>query len=186
MAETSPETARRRNIVIWGPTGSGKTSLAAEIARRLGLVHIELDAIHWLPDWVEKPLDEFRADVIAALASHAGGWVCDGNYSKVRDIVLAEADMVVWLRPPLPVSFWRVLKRCVSRAVRRESLWETNYESFRKTFFSRDSLLVWSLVKGRHSGDRARRLRDSIPPGMPLHELRSHRQVEAFLVGLDG
>lgn len=171
-------------IVIWGATGSGKTSLAAEIARRLGLAHVELDAINWLPGWVEKPTPEFRAEVAAALAAHAGGWVCDGNYRQVRDIVLAEADTVVWLRPPLRVSFWRILKRTFRRVLRRESLWGTNYESLRMSFFSRDSLLLYALTKGRHSGDKAQRMRDSIPPGMPLHELRSRRQVAAFLVEL--
>ncbi len=184
MAEIVPNSARPRRVAVYGATGSGKTSFAAEIARRLGLAHIELDAIHWLPDWVEKPLPELRADVAAALASHAGGWVCDGNYSKVRDVVLAEADMVVWLHLPLRVSFWRLLKRTVRRGLRRESLWGTNYESLRLSFFSRDSLLLYALTKGRHSGDKARRLRDSRPPGMPLHELRSSRQVAAFLAGL--
>ena len=183
MAEIVPDSARR--IAVYGPTGSGKTSLAAEVARRLGLAHVELDAIFWLPDWEEKPVVEFRADVAATLAGHTGGWVCDGNYSRVRDIVLAEADMVVWLHLPLRVSFWRLLKRTVRRGLRRESLWGTNYESLRLSFFSRDSLLLYALTKGRHSGDKARRLRDSIPPGLPLHELRSSRQVAAFLADLD-
>ncbi len=174
-----------RRIAVLGPTGSGKTSFSAEVARRLGLVHVELDAIFWLPDWVEKPPAEFRADVAAALASHPEGWVCDGNYAKVRDIVLAEADIVVWLRLPLRVTFWRILKRTVGRSLRRQRLWGTNYESWRLSFFSRDSLLLYSLTKGRHSGDKAKRLRDSIPSRMPLHELRSPRQVAAFLAGLD-
>ncbi len=175
-----------RRIAVLGPTGSGKTSFSAEFARRLGLAHIELDAIHWLPDWMEKPLAEFRADVAAALASHPEGWVCDGNYAKVRDLVVAEAEMVVWLRLPLRVTFWRVFRRTVGRGLRRQRLWGTNYESWRLSFFSRDSLLLYSLTKGRHSGEKARRLRDSIPPGMPFHELRSGRQVAAFLAALDG
>lgn len=184
MAEIVPDSARRR-IAVYGPTGSGKTSFSAEIAGRLGLAHVELDAIFWLPGWVEKPLPEFRADVAAALMSYPGGWVCDGNYSKVRAIVLAEADLVVWLRLPLRVTFWRVLRRAIRRNLSRESFWGTNYESLRLSFFSRDSLLLYSLTKGRHSGEKARRIRDSIPPHIPLHELRSRRQVEAFLAGLD-
>jgi adenylate kinase family enzyme len=172
-------------IVVWGATGSGKTTLAAECARLLGLGHIELDAIHWLPDWVEKTTPEFRADVSAALTGHPGGWVCAGNYSKARDTILAEADIIVWLRPPLGVSFWRILKRGLRRAGHHESLWGTNYESIRKTFFSRDSLLIWSLFKGRHSGAKARRMRASVPPGIPLHELHTNRQVADFLAGLN-
>ncbi len=179
MAEIVPDSARR--IAVYGPTGSGKTSFAAEVARRLGLAHVELDAIFWLPDWEEKPVAEFRAEVAATLAGHTGGWVCDGNYSMVRDIVLAEADMVVWLRLPLRVTFWRVLRRAIRRNLNGESLWGTNNESWRRTFFRRDSLPLYSLTKGRHSGNKASHLRSSIPPHIPLHELRSRRQVKAFL-----
>ena len=173
-----------RRIVVNGQTGSGKTTVAARIARCLGVPHIELDAVCWLPGWVEKPLEEFRADVVAALDRCADGWVCDGNYSKVRDLVLPRADAVVWLRLPLRVTFWRLLLRTVSRAWRRESLWGTNYESWRLAFFSRDSLLLYALTRGRHAGRKARRLRGSIPPGIALHELRSAREVEAFLAGM--
>ena len=173
-----------RRIVVYGQTGSGKTTVAARIARCLGVPHIELDAIHWLPGWVEKPLEEFRADVAAALEGCAGGWVCDGNYSKVRDLVLPQADCVVWLRLPLRVTFWRLLLRTVSRAWRRDSLWGTNYESWRLVFFSRDSLLLYALTAGRHAGKKARRLRGSIPPAVPVYELRSAREVEVFLAGI--
>jgi len=173
-----------RRIVVYGSTGSGKTTVAARIARCLGVPHIELDAIHWLPGWVEKPLDEFRAELLALLDSHADGWVCDGNYSKVRDIVLPRADTVVWLRLPLWVIFWRLLKRTVSRAWNRESLWGTNYESWRLTFFNRDSLLLYALTAGRHAGDKAMRIHRAIPDGTTLYGLRSSGEVRAFLASL--
>jgi len=46
-----------RRVAVYGQTGSGKTTVAARIARCLGVPHIELDAIHWLPGWAEPPLD---------------------------------------------------------------------------------------------------------------------------------
>ena len=173
-----------RRVVVYGPTGSGKSTVASRIARCLAVPHIELDAIHWLPGWVENPLDEFRAEVSAILSGCADGWVCDGNYSKVRDLVLPQADTVVWLRLPLRVSFWRLLKRTMSRALRRELLWGTNRESWRLSFLSRDSLLVYAFTMGRHTGDKARRIREAIPQGTTLYELRSAREAEAFLAGL--
>jgi adenylate kinase family enzyme len=73
-----------------------------------------------------KPLDEYRADISKALNEHNEGWVCDGNYSEVRDLTLPQADTVVWLRLSYRVAFWRVLRRTVTRAWRREMLWGTN------------------------------------------------------------
>ena len=71
-----------RHIVVYGPTGSGKTTVAAHLARRIGVPHIELDAVFWLPQWNQKPVEEFRADVSTLLSECTDGWVFDGNYSR--------------------------------------------------------------------------------------------------------
>ncbi len=44
-----------RRIVVIGTSGSGKTTLARELAGRLNVPHIELDALHWKPNWVATP-----------------------------------------------------------------------------------------------------------------------------------
>ena len=90
-----------RRVVVYGTTGSGKTTVAARIAQCLGVPHIELDAIFWLPDWTEKPREEFRAEVSALLERYREGWVCDGNYNALREITLPRTDAVVWLWLPI-------------------------------------------------------------------------------------
>src|SRR5205809_1832315 len=94
-----PERLPRRVVVV-GTTGSGKTTLAGRLAQRLGVPHVELDALHWEANWVEAGDEVFRERAARALTGSA--WVVDGNYSKVRDIVWGRADMVVWLDYPLP------------------------------------------------------------------------------------
>ncbi len=42
-------------IVVIGASGSGKTTFSNQLAGKLAYNHIELDAIHWLPDWQEMP-----------------------------------------------------------------------------------------------------------------------------------
>jgi adenylate kinase family enzyme len=46
--------------VVVGTSGSGKTTVSANLAAESGLEHIELDALHWLEDWTERPPKEFR------------------------------------------------------------------------------------------------------------------------------
>ena len=89
---------RRVNVV--GSTGSGKTTFGTELARRLVIPHVELDALSWEANWVTVPTPVFRERVSAAVA--AGRWVVDGNYSATRDLVWARADTVVWLDFRLP------------------------------------------------------------------------------------
>jgi adenylate kinase family enzyme len=130
-------------LAIVGITGSGKTTLGERLAARLGYPLVDLDAIHWGPNWTPAPRDEFRARVAAALAGPT--WVTAGNYSKVRDIIWARADTLVWLDYPLGVSLVRLFRRTVGRIVTREELWAGNRESWRGQFASRDSLFLYAL-----------------------------------------
>ena len=174
----------RKRIMVIGVTGSGKTTLSRRIAEKLGVPAIELDSLFHLPDWQETPRGEFRAKVAAALDAAPEGWVTDGNYSPVRDILLSRADTVVWLRLPWRVSFWRVLRRTVTRAWRREDLWNGNRESFRLSFLSRDSILLWSITHHQAHARNFRRDFASMPHNAELVELHSDREVEAFVAGL--
>lgn len=137
-----PETPGRR-IAVVGTTGSGKTTLARQLAQRLDLPHVELDALNWGPDWTSTPGDVLRERTTRALSGDA--WVIDGNYSRVRDIIWSRADTVVWLDYSLPVVLWRLAQRTLRRIIRREVLWGGNRETWRAQFFSRESLFLWAL-----------------------------------------
>jgi adenylate kinase family enzyme len=130
-------------VSVIGTPGCGKTATAAVLADRIGAPHIELDALFWGPDWTPVPLEEFSRQVTELIGGPR--WVCDGNYSSVRSIVWSRADTVVWLDYPLGVIMRQLLKRTVSRSLRREELWQGNRESFRKAFLSRDSILLYGL-----------------------------------------
>jgi adenylate kinase family enzyme len=132
-----------KRVVIVGPSGAGKTTLAQTISQRLNLPHVELDALFWLPDWQQRPKDDFRDKVQSALAS--AQWVADGNYtSKAQDIIWVRADTLIWLDYPLRVIYPRLFKRTMQRIIRRDNLWGSgNVETFRTQFMTRDSLFVW-------------------------------------------
>lgn len=143
-------------VVVVGNTGSGKTTLARALSARLGVIHVELDALHWDPGWTEVAASIFRERVDAALP--VDRWVVDGNYSKVRDLVWNRADTLVWLDYPLPLILTRLARRTTRRIVWREELWNGNRERFSGAFLSRDSLFVWAITTHR----RRRREYDAI------------------------
>lgn len=157
-----------RRIAVVGPTGSGKTTLAAELAKRLGVPHVELDALHWGPGWAAPDLEAFRDRVAAALAGE--GWVADGNYRKVREIIWTRADTLVWLDYPLWLTLWRLLRRTVRRVGKQEVLWNGNRETWWGTLLAKDSLLRLS-VQGH------RRMREGYPLALQLPEYRHLRVV---------
>ncbi|MBW4459777.1 MAG: adenylate kinase [Nodosilinea sp. WJT8-NPBG4] len=130
-------------ISIVGTTGSGKTTLARQVAQRCLLSHVELDALQWEPNWTPGEPQVFRDRVRLALSGDR--WVVDGNYSAVRDIVWEKADTVVFLDYPFGLVMGRLLRRTWRRSLHQEELWNGNRETFRQSFFSRDSILVWLL-----------------------------------------
>jgi adenylate kinase family enzyme len=130
-------------IVIVGTSCSGKTMLAKKIAKILGLPHIELDAIYWQPNWDPRPNEEFCALVCQTLTGDR--WVVDGNYSVARNIVWGRATTLIWLNYSFPTVFSRALRRTLRRAWDKEILFSGNRESFKTSFLSTDSILLWVL-----------------------------------------
>ena len=130
-------------IVVIGSSCSGKTTFARALAEALDRPHVELDELHWLPGWQARPRDEFRGLVAAAVEPDR--WIVEGNYRRVRDLVWPRATALIWLNH----SFATVMRRALSRTYRRLMQGETacngNRETFRNTFLSHDSLLLWIL-----------------------------------------
>jgi adenylate kinase family enzyme len=169
-----------RRVIVVGTSGSGKTTVAAALARRLGVAHVELDSLAWGPNWESIPGPLLRQRVNAAIAEDT--WVIDGNYSAVRDLTWPRADTIVWLDLPRRIVMWRVISRTVRRILRREVLWSGNRESIR-TAFSRDSIVVWAWTT------YDRRLRDypnqlAAHPHVAVVRLRTDREVKAFLAAV--
>jgi adenylate kinase family enzyme len=132
-----------RRIVVIGTTSSGKSTLAKQLADKFGWNFIELDALHWEPNWKEAELSVFRERAENAVRSEA--WVAAGNYSKVRDLVWKRAEAIIWLDYPFPIVLWRLLTRTIRRAVTQEELWNGNREKFwwHLKLWSEESLFHW-------------------------------------------
>src|SRR6476469_9295606 len=126
-------------IAVVGTSGSGKTTLARQISQILAIRHVELDALHWEPNWTEAPKDLFRDRVLQALSGDS--WVVDGNYNTVRDIFWGRAHTIVWLDYSLPVMLSRVVRRTLRRVLMQEELWSGNRETWQTTL-SRESIIL--------------------------------------------
>jgi adenylate kinase family enzyme len=174
-----------QRIAVVGTTGSGKTTLARQLASVQGVPYIELDALHWDASWTMAPLPVFRERVAQELAGAA--WVADGNYSKARDLVWPRAQLIVWLDYGLPVIFWRLFWRSLRRSLAREELWNGNRERLRDQFFSRDSLFLWALQSHRrHHAEYLALLSQPEHAHLKLVWLRSPAATRVWLANVRG
>jgi adenylate kinase family enzyme len=170
-------------IAVIGATGSGKTTLAQRLGDILDLPVIELDAMHWMPGWTEKPWPEIRSQLDPM--TRQDRWVADGNYSQVRDQIWPRADTIIWLDFPFLSIFFRLFVRTLKRVFLKVELWNGNRERFRDNFLSRDSLFVW-LLKSRPKHKKNYPLAFQEPQHAHLQVLRfTHpRQTEQWLKSL--
>lgn len=139
-----------------GVSGSGKTTLAAAVAARLGVPHVELDAIFHLPGWTE--LDDVGFASQVTMATAGPGWVVDGNYSRIRDIVWAQADTVIVLDLPRRRVMGQLLRRTLGRMATRRELWNGNRERWRNLLRldPNENILRWAWTTHAHNRDRYR------------------------------
>lgn len=177
--------------MVVGNSASGKTTLARDLAMRLGVPHVELDAHHHLAGWRPAPrrvmIEQVRSALDAADAQR-GGWVVCGNYATVRSLLWARADTIVWLDLPRRVVMHRVVRRSLRRVLGRQRLWNDNRESLADVLALRDperSIVRWTWdgVSGYQRRYRALRASGTWPELRWVH-LTSPRQVRRWFAGL--
>ena len=176
-----------RRIAVVGTSGCGKTFVAKRLAEVLGLTYISNDAIYWGPDWTEAPLAQRLAEYDRA--TQVGAWSFDGNLDGLSEkgtLVAQRADTLVWLDLPRHQIFTQVLRRTIRRVWTQEPLWHNNRESWRMSFFSRDSILLWSM----QTYTQRRKLYEAMfadPDHARMIRIRltSRREVDAWLAALE-
>ncbi|MDK4746397.1 (d)CMP kinase [Leclercia adecarboxylata] len=173
-------------INIVGTSGSGKSTLARRMAAELALPYIEMDTLYWLPDWQGTP-DHLLFARLETVLNASPGWVLDGNYNRTRPVKWRNVDLVVWV----DYGFVRTLRQAVTRAAKRawtqQELWPGtgNRESFRRSFFSRESILLWTMKTWR--SNRVRYEADMQNPAFAhirFVRITSRQQANALIAGL--
>lgn len=166
-------------VVVIGTSGTGKTTVARALADRLGVAHLELDAVHHLPGWRPLPTERFRDEIAHFLGRH-DRWVVDGNYAAVRDLLWPVADTVVWLDLSRARTMWRITTRSLRRVVTREVLWNGNRERLGMllSWDPEASIIRWAwTTHARRRWEYPQLLSDPRWGPLTCHRLRTPRQV---------
>jgi len=179
LACDDPLPARPRRIVVAGTSGAGKTTVARALSDRLHIPHVDIDGLYHGPGWVPRP--EFDADVAAFVATDT--WVTEWQYSAVRPLLLARADLLVWLDLTRPQVLAQLVPRTLRRRLRRVELWNGNVEPPLWTILTeRDHILRWAWRTHPKTAARVRTVLASPDPPVVVR-LRNRREVDAWLDG---
>lgn len=171
--------ARPARVIVAGTSGSGKTAVAARIARTLGLRHVEIDVLYHGPGWT--PRSSFAAEVAELAASEA--WVVEWQYDQARPQLADRADLAVWLDFSRARVVWQVTSRTVRRRVRRQVLWNGNVEPpLHRVFVDPEHIIRWAWSSHARTVQRVTDLHRS-HPHLPVVRLADWRSVERWITG---
>ena len=163
-----------QRLLVIGPCGAGKSTLATELGKLLSLPVIHIDQLHWHPGWVEGSAGELRAELLAI--TEMDQWIIDGNYGDTLAERLERADTVLYLDYPISLCIWRLLRRLLEyRGRTRPDITEGCPERFNLPFLI--YLLKWN------SGPRVRTEKMLKDFEAKLIRFRSPKALQSWLAG---
>jgi len=167
-------------ILIYGVTGSGKSTAALRLGEITGLPVTLVDELTWKPGWIPVEEDE-QLELIAGITA-GERWVMDSAYGAWLDVVLPRTQLIVGLDYPRWFSLLRLIRRTLYGAVTKEPRCNGNFESFRNTL-SRDSIVLWHFRSFPRKRGRMRTWATSAD-APPILLFTSARQLKAWLNSL--
>lgn len=170
-------------INVIGTSGSGKSTFARNLAEKLDLPYLEMDAIFWGPDWTFPEDKELFSKLSPALEGES--WVLDGNYTRTLPIKWENVDTIIWLDFNFPRTLYQASVRAFTRLISKEELWPGtgNRETFGK-LFSRESIVLWTIRTHRRNRKKFTGYMESPKfSHIKFIRLRSPQEAENYLKG---
>ena len=165
-----------KKVLIIGGCGSGKTTMALELARITGLPLCHLDSLYWTDGWVPRERGEFLSLLDGELKKPE--WILDGNMRRTLPTRLKYCDTVIYL----DFSGWRcflgVFKRILqNRGKSRPDMGGECIEGFNK----RSVEFLFSTLKFNRKNRKYFYSQIAEHRNIKLIVLKNRRRVKAFL-----
>jgi adenylate kinase family enzyme len=162
-------------ILVIGPCGAGKSTLARELGTRLGVPVFHMDQLNWRSGWVESS----KAEIVGRLATiiAAERWIVDGNYGGTLAPRVERADTIVYLDFPISLCVIRVLRRIWAyRGRTRPDMTEGCPERF-------DLAFLWYLIRW-NAGPRVRTEQVLVGHDSKIIRLRNPSELDRWIGSL--
>lgn len=167
-------TGAARRIVIVGSYGAGKTTLALALGEASGIPVHHLDRTRWLPNWVQRPREEWLDDLDRVLDTDE--WIVEGNFEATLERRLRACEAAIFLDFPLRISAWRLIRRRLRSSAARADL----PPQLQERLNLRTASLLWEYARVGRPAIAA--LLDRYASSVAVVVLRTRGDVDAFFV----
>jgi adenylate kinase family enzyme len=168
-----------RRLMVYGVTGSGKTTAASRISAATGIPWTSVDDLTWEPGWVAVAEEEQQRRIADVCARDS--WLLDTAYGSWIDIPLARVELILALDYPRWFSLQRLIRRSVARVFDKLPVCNGNVETWRQ-LLTVDSIIAWHFTSFRR---KRKRIRAWEQAGRPrLIRFTRPRDLEAWIGSL--
>ena len=129
---------KQNRIFIVGSPGSGKTTLAKALSRKLQIPHFDLDNIRFMPNGTRRP-DGEAIPLVESLTQHKSGLI-EGIYISWISHLTHKANLIVWLDTPFYKALYRILLRYLKNL-------RQNQYGFKSTIILLKNLILFHLLR---------------------------------------
>ncbi len=158
--------------MVFGRPGSGKSTFADLISKKLHLPVYHLDRHFFMENWIERDTNEFLS--IQENLVKNDQWIIDGNAIRSLEMRFARADMAIYFNYPKILCLWRVIKRLWSKNPNIKDRADGCYEKIRWVLVK----YLWNFEK--RIGPSLVQLRNAYPH-VVFHQVTNDRELDLLL-----
>lgn len=165
-------------IMIIGFSGCGKSTFARRLGKIICIEPTYMDALHWLPNWVESTRERKR-ELLAPILER-DRWIVEGTYRAILyEERIKKADAIIFLDYNRFLCFYRVIKRRIMyNGKTRPDMGEGCKERLNPEFLR---WVVWDCRKKRKKFYNELEQIRNADQNKKIYIFRRTRQSEEFL-----
>ena|SRR6516225_7210097 len=102
----------RVKVLVFGNSGSGKSTYARALATRAAMAHLDLDSIVWEPGKiaVQRPSETIAASLGSFIDTYSA-WIIEGCYGELVRAASAHCTLLIFLNPGMDACLANNLTR---------------------------------------------------------------------------
>jgi adenylate kinase family enzyme len=108
-------------ILIIGSVGSGKTTLAKKLSKKLEIPYYEIDSIVYNDTKKEKRLTPEQDNIIKNINKNTS-WIIEGTLRKNLNYLLDLSDKIIYLNTNYNIRKIRIIKRYIKQKLKLEKI----------------------------------------------------------------